>query len=39
MDKKSNTLKRFWLELKRRKVFEVVAPYFATAYIIIEVTN
>ena len=39
MPKSPNKLTRFWLELKRRKVFGVVATYAATAYIIIEVTN
>ena len=39
MPKNPNRLTRLWQELKRRKVFGVVAPYAATAYIIIEVTN
>jgi tetratricopeptide (TPR) repeat protein len=39
MTQKSNSLERFWKELKRRKVFGVVTTYAATAYIIIEVTN
>lgn len=30
---------RFWQEIKRRKVFNVIAPYAATSYIVIEVTN
>ena len=30
---------KFWQELKRRKVFRVVATYAATSYIIIQVTN
>jgi tetratricopeptide (TPR) repeat protein len=34
-----NSLTRFWHELKRRKVFRVVAMYAGTAYIIIEVVN
>ena len=36
---KTNSFERFWLELKRRKVFGVVTTYAATAYIIIEVIN
>lgn len=39
MDGKSNSLKRFLNELKRRKVFRVAAMYAGTAYIIIEVVN
>ena len=39
MPKNPVKLSRFWHELKRRKVFSVVATYAATAYIIIEVTN
>ena len=39
MAHKSNNIKNFWQELKRRKVFGVVTSYAATAYIIIEVTN
>jgi len=39
MPNSPNKLTRLWQELKRRKVFGVVAPYAATAYIIIEVTN
>lgn len=34
-----NSLERFWQELKRRKVFKVVAMYAGTAYIILEVVN
>jgi tetratricopeptide (TPR) repeat protein len=36
---KISNLTKFWLELKRRRVFSVVTAYAATAYIIIEVTN
>ena len=32
-------LQRFWLELKRRKVFRVVAVYAGAAFVIIELTN
>ena len=39
MAQKSSDLKKFWQELKRRKVFGVVTTYSATAYIIIEVAN
>ena len=39
MAQKTNSSKKFWQELKRRKVFGVVTTYAATAYIIIEVTN
>jgi len=39
MPNSPNKLTRLWQELKRRKVFGVVTPYAATAYIIIEVTN
>jgi hypothetical protein len=39
MVQKSNNFERFWQELKRWKVFGVVATYAATAYIIIEVNN
>src|SRR5512139_2228529 len=39
MPKKLYGFKGFWTELKRRKVFGAVAPYAATAYIIIEVLN
>ena len=39
MAQKTYSFKKFWQELKRRKVFGVVTTYAATAYIIIEVTN
>jgi tetratricopeptide (TPR) repeat protein len=39
MPKSQNKLTRFWQELKRRKVFGVVATYAASAYIVIEVIN
>jgi hypothetical protein len=39
MAENPNKLIKFWQELKRRKVFKVVAMYAATAYIIIEVIN
>ncbi len=32
-------LERFWQELKRRKVFKVIAMYAGTAFIILEVIN
>lgn len=35
----SNGLKKFWWELKRRKVFRVVAMYAGAAFVIIEVVN
>jgi len=35
----SKKITRFWNELKRRRVFRVVATYAATAYIIIELIN
>ena len=39
MSESPNKFIKFWLELKRRKVFGVVTTYAATAYIIIEVIN
>jgi len=36
MSNAANRLVRFWQELKRRKVFRVIAMYTATAFIIIE---
>jgi len=39
MPDKSNNRFQFWKELKRRKVFKVVAMYAAAAYVIIELTN
>lgn len=36
---KPTGLEKSWIELKRLKVFGVVAPYAATSYIIIEVIN
>jgi tetratricopeptide (TPR) repeat protein len=39
MSESPNKLIKFWQELKRRKVFRVVATYAATSYIIIQVTN
>jgi tetratricopeptide (TPR) repeat protein/TolB-like protein len=39
MSEKPGGFTRFWLELKRRKVFRVAAMYAGTAYIIIEVIN
>ncbi len=35
----SKGIRRFWLELKRRKVFRVIALYAGAAFVIIEVTN
>jgi len=32
-------LQRFWQELKRRRVFRVVAMYAGAAFVIIELTN
>ena len=34
--KETNRLNQFWSELKRRKVFRVIAMYAATAFIIME---
>jgi len=39
MDQKFSDLGRFWKELRRRKVFKVVAMYAGTAFIILEVVN
>ena len=39
MSESPNKLIRFWQELKRRKVFKVVAMYAGTAFIILEVVN
>jgi tetratricopeptide (TPR) repeat protein len=39
MSQNPNKLIKFWQELMRRRVFNVVTTYAATAYIIIEVTN
>jgi len=39
MPDKSNNSLNFWQELKRRKVFRVVAMYAAAAYVIIELSN
>ncbi len=39
MPEKPNKLSQFWQELKRRKVFRVVAMYAGVAYIIIELVN
>ena len=36
MPEKPNKLSQFWQELKRRKVFRVIAMYAATAFIIME---
>lgn len=36
---KSNPLLRFWNELKRRKVFRVLAMYAGASFVVIEVTN
>lgn len=33
MAQKSSSLTKFWLELKRRKVFRVVAMYAGAAYV------
>jgi len=35
----SHNLKKFWWELKRRKVFRVLAMYAGAAFVVIEVTN
>lgn len=37
--KKANRLNQLWNELKRRKVFRVIAMYAGAAYVIIELTN
>jgi tetratricopeptide (TPR) repeat protein/TolB-like protein len=39
MPEDPNKLIKFWQELKRRKVFRVIAMYASTGYIIIEVIN
>ena len=39
MSESPNKLIKFWQELKRRKVFKVVAMYAGTAFIILEVVN
>jgi tetratricopeptide (TPR) repeat protein len=39
MSENPNKLIRFWQELKRRKVFKVIAMYAGTAFIILEVVN
>jgi tetratricopeptide (TPR) repeat protein len=39
MSSKPNKLVQFWQELKRRKVFSVIAMYAGAAYIIIELVN
>ena len=39
MPDKSNNPFQFWEELKRRKVFRVLAMYAGAAYIIIELVN
>ena len=36
MARKTNFFERFWKELKRRKVFKVVAMYAGTAFIILQ---
>ena len=36
MPGKLNKISQFWQELKRRKVFRIVAMYAATAFIIME---
>jgi len=39
MPETNNKRPKFWAELKRRKVFKVVAMYAAVAFVIIELTN
>ena len=39
MSDKPNRFIKFWQELKRRKVFKVIAMYAGTAFIILEVVN
>ena len=39
MSDKSNNSFNFWQELKRRKVFRVIAMYAGAAYVVIELTN
>ncbi len=39
MTDKSNKLDQFWHELKRRKVFRVIAMYAATAFILLELVD
>jgi len=39
MSDKPKSLARFWQELKRRRVFRVIAMYAGAAFVMIEVTN
>ncbi|MEN8203950.1 MAG: tetratricopeptide repeat protein [Bacteroidota bacterium] len=39
MSRNENSISRFWQELKRRKVFRVLAMYAATAFIILEAAD
>ncbi len=39
MAQRSNNLEKFWQELKRRKVFKVVAMYAGTAFIILQLVD
>ena len=39
MAHKTNSFKRFWKELKRRKVIHVITVYAATAFVILELVN
>ena len=39
MAHKTNSFKRFWKELKRRKVVHVITVYAATAFVILELVN
>ncbi|RLD49540.1 MAG: hypothetical protein DRI97_18025, partial [Bacteroidetes bacterium] len=39
MSDKPGNLAKFWQELKRRRVFRVIAMYAGAAFVIIEVTN
>ena len=39
MPDRTDKLTKFWQELKRRKVFKVIAMYTGTAFIILEAVN
>ena len=39
MSKKPNIVIQFWQELKRRKVFKVLAMYAGTAFVIIQIVD
>jgi sterol desaturase/sphingolipid hydroxylase (fatty acid hydroxylase superfamily) len=39
MAQKTNSFEKFWKEMKRRKVFKVVAMYAGTAFIILQLLD